>query len=131
MGRREGKGDRYPEEGSACPGYAGQLHRDAKTPVQHVLSRARQFGHGNESILRDSAAHPELQARIPAQDALARPAVIVFERVGDDIAESCVLAVGSASVGSRDGVVLRLPVGVEGDVGEVQKVGFKQVGVEG
>lgn len=122
---RCGRGEWYPEEGSACPGYARQLHRGAKTPVQHVFSRTRQFGHGDESILRDPAAHPELQARIAAQNALTHPAAIVLERVGDDIAESCVLAVGSASAGSRDGVVLWLPVGVEGDVGEVQEVGLE------
>lgn len=57
--------------------------------------------------------------------------MIVLERIRDDVAETRVLAVGSARIGSRDGVVLRLPVGVEGDVGEVQEVGFEEVGVEG
>lgn len=95
------------------------------------MTRTRDFGHGDQTILRDPAAHPELQARIPAQDTLARPAVIVFERVGDDIGERGGLAVRATGIGSSDAVVLRLPVGVEGDVGEVQEIGFEQVGVEG
>lgn len=32
-GRRGGGGERYPEECSACPRCAGQLHRGAKTAV--------------------------------------------------------------------------------------------------
>lgn len=129
LGRERGKA--YPEEGAAGPGRARQFHRRPKTPVQHVVAGAGDLGYGDEAVLGDAAAHPQLQAGIAAQDARARRGVVVVERVGDDVAKGGVLAVGPAGGGGADGVVLRLPVGVARDVGEVQEVGFQQVGVQG
>ena len=63
---RDGGFFRYPEKCSTCPWCPRKLHRRPKTAVQHILARARNFGHGYECILRDPAAHPELQSRIAA-----------------------------------------------------------------
>ena len=117
-----GKGRSYPEKSAASARCSRHLHASTKAPIEHIHPLRSNLGHGYQSVLGHAPSDEKLQTGIPALDSVPRPIVLAAERVRDDVADGGVLAVRASGQFGRDGVVLRLPIRVTGDVGQVEKV---------
>lgn len=80
--------------------------------------------------MRNAPSDNELQTGITTIDSISCPVVLTIERVGDDVADGCILAIWPSRKFRRDGVILWLPIGVIGDVGQVKKVCLDEICVE-
>jgi hypothetical protein len=112
----------YPKECGACPRDQGQLHRSPVTSPQQILARGIHLSNLHVSIGWNTRTDAQLHTRITAMFAWASPIIEVKDRVGDDIVEGEVHAIGTSACSSSDAEVLASPVGILGKVADMKEV---------
>lgn len=105
-----------PEKSTAGAIGSGEFHACTKTSIVYIASRCGYFGDGNHAVARDPSTHDQLQARIATQLPIALPVFPAVQRIRNQIGGGCSFAVGTAGDGGVDGVRLRFPISVGGDV---------------
>lgn len=111
-----GQNKTNPEKSTAGAIGSGEFHACTKTSIVYIASRRGYFGDGDHAVARDTSSHDQLQARIATQVPMAFPVFPAVQWIRNKIGGGCGLAVGTAGDGGVDGVSLRFPISVGGDV---------------